>query len=49
MRTEQDNNITIYSFAELEVMLVILDNKNSTSYVPFSRGEIENEINKRLS
>ncbi len=42
-----DKNITLYSMAELETMKRIKDNKNSTSYVPFSLSEIETEINKR--
>ena len=42
-----DKNITLYSIAELETMKRIKDNKNSTSYVPFSLSEIEAEINER--
>ena len=47
MRTEQDNDITLYSLKELEVMLKILDNPNSTAYVPFNRTEINNELLRR--
>ena len=42
-----DNDITLYSMAELETMKRIKNNKHSSSYVPFSLLEIETEINKR--
>ena len=44
MRTQQDNDITLYSLKELEVMLKILDNPNSTAYVLFDNTEINNEL-----
>ena len=47
MRTEQDNNITLYSSSELEKMERILFNKTSTSYVPFTLSEIKAELLKR--
>jgi len=46
-RTEQDNDISLYTLAELRVMLAILKNKNSTSFVPFTEGEILAEIINR--
>lgn len=46
-RTENDNDISLYSYAELETMIRILENKNSTSYVPFTHAEINAELLKR--
>jgi len=46
-RTEQDNDISLYSYAELETMLKILNNPHSNSYVPFTFKEIISELNKR--
>lgn len=46
-RTEIDNDITLYSYAELETMIRILENKNRRSYVPFSHNEIKAELLRR--
>jgi len=46
-RTEQDNDITLYTLGELEAMMRILDNPHSKSYVPFSRAEITTELLRR--
>lgn len=48
-RTEQDNDITLYTWGELETMMRILDNPNSTAYVPFDHAEINNELLRRRS
>lgn len=43
-----DKDITLYTFAELETMQRIWQNKNANhSAIPFGLKEIENEINKR--
>jgi len=47
MRTKQDNDISLYSLAEIETMTRIRQNKNSTSYVPFTLVELHIEWNKR--
>ena len=48
-RTEQDNDITLYTLGELETMMRILDNPNSTAYVPFNHAEINSELLRRQS
>lgn len=45
-----DKDITLYSFAELETMQRIWQNKNANhSTIPFSLKDIETEINKRTN
>lgn len=46
-RTEQDNDITLYTLGELETMMRILDNPNSTAFVPFDHTEINAELLRR--
>lgn len=47
-RTEQDNDIKIYSYQELETMMRILETpKKSNTYVPFSIHEINEELKRR--
>jgi len=46
-RTQQDNDITLYTLAEIEAMMRILDNPNSTAYVPFDHAEINAELLRR--
>lgn len=45
-RTKQDNDIRLYSYAELQTLLNILES-NSTSYVPFTKQQILTELENR--
>lgn len=45
-RTEQDNDITLYTLAELETMMRILES-NKNGYCPFNHAEINSELLRR--
>lgn len=46
-RNEHDNDITLYSLAELETMMRILNSPNNFTYVPFNHEEINAELIRR--
>ena len=46
MRTEQDDNITLYTIAELQAMKRVLES-NKLRYSPFSLAEINHELLRR--
>ena len=48
-RTSQDNDITLYSYAELETMLRTLGDKKTAYNVPFNKEEIRPEMMARLN
>ena len=49
IRTEQDNDITLYSLKELQIMQNLCLLPNSTSYVPFTLTQIEAELKARTA
>lgn len=44
---QQDDDISLYSLKELETMMRILDNPNSSKNVPFDHAEINAELLRR--
>lgn len=47
-RTEQDNDITLYTYNELQAMMRSHES-NSTSWQPFTMQEVRNEIKRRTT